>query len=169
MHINCYYAERNTMKKTLPNTQPIKRLPDSELYVMKVIWNSKEPIGTGKIMEALMEENNWSRSTVQVLLSRLEERGFIAYQKTGRLKYYVSLIDEEVYCSKETKTFLEHFYNNSYKNLIASLAQDNTIRKEDIDDIIKIIKKGSDKYEDKIAPPLTCTYVKDIQTGGNHE
>ncbi len=135
------------MKKNLLNSNSIERLPDSELNVMKVIWNSKEPIGTGKIIEVLMEAKNWSRSTVQVLLSRLEERKFIECRKKGRLKYYIPLIEEEVYCSKETKTFLEHFYNNSYKKLIASLVQDNTICEEDIDDIIRIIKKGGDNIE----------------------
>ncbi|MGB8451215.1 MAG: BlaI/MecI/CopY family transcriptional regulator [Anaerocolumna sp.] len=63
---------------------------------MKVIWNNQVPIGTGKIIEVLVEEKNWSRSTVQVLLSRLEERGFIECQKKGRLKYYIPLIEEEV-------------------------------------------------------------------------
>lgn len=135
------------MKKTTTNKTSIERLPDSELNVMKVIWNSTEAIGTGKIIEVLIEEKNWSRSTIQVLLSRLEERGFIECQKTGRLKYYLPLIREEDYCSKETKTFIEHFYNNSYKKLIASLVQDNTLSEEDIDDIINIIKKGGDKNE----------------------
>lgn len=135
------------MKKDLSTAKAIERLPDSELNVMKVVWNSKEPIGTGKIIKVLIADKNWSRSTVQVLLSRLEERGFIECQKKGRLKYYVPLIEEEVYCSKETKTFLEHFYNNSYKNLIASLVQDKTINEEDLDDIIKIIKKGGDNHE----------------------
>lgn len=135
------------MRKDLSKEKSIERLPDSELNVMKVVWNSKEPIGTGKIIKVLIEEKNWSRSTVQVLLSRLEERGFIACQKNGRLKYYVPLIEEEVYCSKETKTFLEHFYNSSYKNLIACLVQDKTIKEEDLEDIIQIIKKGGDQNE----------------------
>lgn len=132
------------MKNNIPNENPIERLPDSELNVMKVIWNSQEPIGIGKILEILAKEKDWTRSTVQVLLSRLEERGFISSHRKGRLKYYLPLIAEDVYCAKETKTFLEHFYNNSYKKLIASLVQDNPLSEEDIDDIIQIIKKGGD-------------------------
>lgn len=135
------------MKKTLSNEKVIEKLPDSELSVMKVIWNSKEPIGTGEIIKALKEGKSWSRSTVQVLLSRLEEREFIECKKKGRLKYYKCLIEEEVYCQKETKSFIEHFYNNSYKKLIASLVQDNAINEEDIKDIIQIIKEGGKKNE----------------------
>lgn len=117
-----------------------ERLPDSELLVMQIIWQTEIPIGTGKIVELVCEQKNWSRSTVQVLLARLEERGFIEIKKNGRFKYYVPLMKEEEYLSKETKTFLEQFYSNSYKKLIASLVQDQTITEKDIDDIISIIK-----------------------------
>lgn len=126
-----------------------ERLPDSELLVMQIIWQSEIPIGTGRIVELVCEQKNWSRSTVQVLLARLEERGFIEIKKKGRLKFYTPLVKEEEYLSKETKTFMEQFYSNSYKKLIASLAQDQTITERDIDDIIQIIKdaKGGEKVE----------------------
>ncbi|HEX3076915.1 MAG TPA: BlaI/MecI/CopY family transcriptional regulator [Lachnospiraceae bacterium] len=116
-----------------------ERLPDSELLIMKVIWEAKDPIGTGRIVELVNEQKDWSRSTIQVLLARLEERGFIEYQKKGRLKYFVPTIKEEDYLAKETKTFLEQFYSSSYKKLIASLVQDQTITDKDMDDIIQII------------------------------
>jgi predicted transcriptional regulator len=134
------------MKKITGKETDIIRLPDSELNVMKVIWSSSEPIGIGKLMEVLGDEKNWSRSTIQVLLVRLEEKGFITCKKNGRLKFYIPLIEEEIYCAKETKSFLDHFYNSSYKNLIATLVQDNTIQEEDIEDLINIIRnsrKGS--------------------------
>lgn len=125
------------------------RLPDSELLIMQIIWQSGKPVGTGRIVELVGEQRNWSRSTVQVLLTRLEERGFIEVMKKGRLKYYAPVIKEEEYLSKETKTFLEQFYSNSYKKLIASLVQNQTIKEEDLDDIINIIKdaKGGNADE----------------------
>lgn len=126
-----------------------ERLPDSELTVMQVIWEQQSPVGTGKVVEMVCEQRDWSRSTVQVLLARLEERGFIEIIKKGRFKYYAPLVKKEDYLLKETKTFLEQFYSNSYKKLIASLVQDQTITEEDIDDIIHIIKdvKGGDENE----------------------
>lgn len=120
------------------------RLPDSELLIMQIIWQSDHPIGTGKIVELVCEQRNWSRSTIQVLLARLEERGFIKTKKNGRLKYYYPLVKEEEYLSKETKTFLEQFYHNSYKKLIASLVKDQTITENDINDIINIIKDAKE-------------------------
>lgn len=116
------------------------RLPDSELAVMQVIWSEQTPIGSGKVVQILKEEKGWSRSTVQVLLIRLEEKQFLSCEKQGRLKFYTPLVERENYISHETKSFLEHFYQNSYQGLIASLVKDNTIGEEDIDEIISIIK-----------------------------
>lgn len=126
-----------------------ERLPDSELLIMQIIWQSKKAIGTGRIVELVCEQKDWSRSTVQVLLTRLEERGFVEIKKRGRLNYYIPLVKEEEYLSKETKTFLEQFYGSSYKKLIASLVQSKEITEEDIEDIIHIIKdaKGGGEIE----------------------
>jgi Predicted transcriptional regulator len=125
-----------------------ERLPDSELLVMQIIWQSSELIGTGRIVELVCEQKDWSRSTVQVLLTRLEERGFLEIQKKGRLKYYAPLIKEEEYLEKETKTFLEQFYRNSYKKLIASVVQNQSISDKDMEDILQIIKEAKGGKED---------------------
>lgn len=119
-----------------------ERLPDSELLVMKIIWNAGEPIGTGRIVELLSEQKDWSRSTIQVLLARLEERGFVNIQKKGRFKYYVPIVKENDYLTKETKTFMELFYNNSYQKLIASLVKEESMTENDLDEIMQLIKKA---------------------------
>jgi len=126
------------------NQSKLERLPDSELAVMKVIWEAKQPVGTCYIVKKITEDKDWTRSTIQVLLTRLKERNFIQCEKKGRLMFYSPLIDEDFYLTHETKNFLEQFYNNSYKNLIASLVTNKTITPDDLDEIIDIIK-GSPK------------------------
>ena len=126
-------------------SEKLERLPDSELAVMQVIWTEETPIGSGKVVQILEQERGWTRSTVQVLLKRLEEKGFLECERKGRLKMYCPLVAREDYVSKETKTFLEHFYQNSYQGLIASLVKSEAIREEDIDEIVSIITKNSPK------------------------
>ena len=124
-------------------SEKLERLPDSELAVMQVIWTEETPIGSGKVVQILEQERGWTRSTVQVLLRRLEEKGFLGCERKVRLTMYCPLVAREDYVSKETKTFLEHFYQNSYQGLIASLVKSETIKEEDIDEIVSIITKNS--------------------------
>ena len=116
------------------------RLPDSELAVMQVIWDLETPVGSGAIVAKMEEEKGWSRSTTQVLLNRLEEKEFLVSEKNGRLKLYTPVVKKDDYVSNETKNFLEHFYQNSYQGLIASLVKDEKITEDDIDEIVSIIK-----------------------------
>lgn len=120
--------------------QEMVRLPDSELAVMLLIWEAKEPVGTGYLADILGRERGWSRSTVQVLLARLEEKKFLSCQKKGRLKFYAPLVSMEDYRQSETKTFLEQFYHNSYKGLVAALIQDEKLDEEDIQEIMGILQ-----------------------------
>lgn len=130
------------MKK---KNQKMERLPDSELAIMRLIWEAGEPVGTGYLADILGKEKGWSRSTVQVLLARLEEKQFAACEKKGRLKFYTPLVQEEVYRRSETRSFLEQFYHNSYKGLIAALVREEELGEADIREILEMIQKDTDQ------------------------
>ena len=122
-----------------------KSLPDSELKVMTVIWKNKTKMSTGEILSNIKNETNWKLSTLQIILSRLVDKGFLKIEKIDRFNYYSSLIDPNKYKIYETKNFIKKMYNNSGKKLIASLIQDDEmLTDEDIAEIKKMLNKGED-------------------------
>ena len=122
-----------------------KSLPDSELKVMTVIWKNKTKMSTGEILSNIKNETNWKLSTLQIVLSRLVNKGFLKIEKIDRFNYYSSLIDPNKYKIYETKNFIKKMYNNSGKKLIASLIQDDEmLTDEDIAEIKKMLNKGED-------------------------
>lgn len=122
----------------------MKVLPDSELKVMKIIWNHKEKISTGVILAELKDKVTWKLSTLQVILSRLIEKGFIKNEKIGRINYYSPLIELSKYTKYETKNFINKMYDNSSKKLIASLIQgDDTLTDEDIEEIKNMLNRSN--------------------------
>lgn len=129
-----------------PNLE-MNRLPDAQLDVMLVLWNANEPLKTSKILEILNQEKDWSISTLQSLLARLEERGFVKVQKHMRFKYYVPLIEEKVYRNKETKTFLERLHGNSFKSLIATLIDSKSISESELKEIEDMLRKAGNKND----------------------
>lgn len=124
--------------------EKLDRLPDSELDVMLVLWSFSRPMKPSEIHEILTTEykKDWSISTVQALLARLSDRGFIQAEKEGRLKFYTPVVSEASYREKETRTFLQRLHGNSYKSLLATLVQSHEINEEDIDEIAEIIRKA---------------------------
>ena len=74
----------------------IPRLPDAELAVMQALWALGEyPAHTGDIAARLGKD--WKAPTLLKLLSRLEERGFVAGSKEGRANGYTPLVRREDY------------------------------------------------------------------------
>ena len=121
----------------------IKKIPDAELEVMKIVWNNDSPISTSKIKESCDEEKkkSWSISTLQTLLNRLIERGFLETEKRGKERIYFPKIVEEEYLEFETKAFLKKVHRNSFSSLINTLYKSNEIDKSDIEDLYEWFKK----------------------------
>ena len=100
-------------------------------------------MSTGEILSNIKNETNWKLSTLQIILSRLVDKGFLKIEKIDRFNYYSSLIDPNKYKIYETKNFIKKMYNNSGKKLIASLIEnDEMLTDEDIAEIKKMLNKG---------------------------
>lgn len=124
----------------------IKSLPDSELKVMKIIWRKNSKVSTGEILAELKDEVDWKLSTLQVILSRLTEKGFLKNEKIGRINYYSSIIEHSKYTKNETKNFVRKMYDNSSKKLIASLIEEDTsLTEEDIEEIRNMLNRSINK------------------------
>lgn len=122
----------------------IKRLPDSELEVMLVIWRHNVATHTGEILQTLNLKKQTNLQTVQSTLNRLLNKGFVHCDKIGRLNYYTPLINENIYRDQETKTFIERMYHNSPAKLISALLSKQGMSEDEIEEIRQMLEKGGE-------------------------
>ncbi|MFU0824222.1 BlaI/MecI/CopY family transcriptional regulator [Clostridium sp.] len=118
----------------------LKKIPESELEIMKVIWSNKSPISSKEIVEIMHEKKEWKNTTTLTLLSRLLKKNFINAAKEKRVTYYTPIVSEKDYIKSETTSFFKKFHNNSLKNFISTLRESNTITDEDLDELEQWIK-----------------------------
>ena len=119
----------------------IPRLPDAELAVMQALWALGEyPAHTGDIAARLGKD--WKAPTLLKLLSRLEERGFVAGSKEGRANVYTPLVRREDYLASESRSFLERLHGGSLSSLMAALYPETKLSKEDVAALERILEKG---------------------------
>ena len=50
----------------------IKKLPDAEFEVMKVVWATEPPVTTAVIMEQIGKEKEWKIQTIAVSYTHLD-------------------------------------------------------------------------------------------------
>lgn len=120
----------------------LKRLSESELDVMLVVWRAQEALDTGEVARRL--QKGWKIQAVQVVLGRLVNKGYLSCEKIGRLNYYTPLVAEADYRAAETETFVEKLYRNSPKSLIAALVQSQPLSKEDLEEIRALLGRGEE-------------------------
>lgn len=118
----------------------ITKIPPSEFEVMKIVWNSDEAVSSRDAIEALEMIKGWKRTTVLTLLSRLVQKGFLSAEKIKRYTYYTPMVDKDEYLRFETDLFFKNMHESSLKSLITTLNSCHILRKEDINDIKKLIK-----------------------------
>ena len=118
----------------------INKIPQSELEVMKVIWENEEPDSSKIVTTKLEEVKGWKRTTTLTLLSRLVEKGFLEADKTRRLTYYTSLVPEKDYLALESSHFFKKVFGKSLSSLVSTLHSNNDITEEDLKELEEWIK-----------------------------
>lgn len=122
----------------------LKKLPDTEFEIMRVIWDNDPPITTSLIMERLGKEKEWKAQTIITLMLRLVDRGFLRTEKKGKERTYFPLISKEDYLKFETGDFMDRFHCNSITSLVATLYNGNKLNADDLDELEKWLKEMRD-------------------------
>lgn len=121
--------------------EQMRKLPDAEFEIMKVVWANEPPITTPIIMEQLGKDKEWKIQTVVSLMLRLVERGFLRTEKHGKERTYYPLVRKEDYLKFETGNFMKQYHNSSLFNLINTLYDDKALSDGEIDELLKWAKE----------------------------
>lgn len=117
----------------------IKRLPDGEFTILKVIWQLPNPTTSAQIMEKLGEDNHWKPQTLLTVLARLTEKGFLESVRKGRERQYTAIISEDEYLEVETSDFLKRYSGHSMGGLVKTLFSSNSLSDSELDELRSLL------------------------------
>lgn len=122
-----------------------RQVSESELVLMKIIWQNGGAALYSFIMEELEKDRNeWKNNTVLTLLSRLVEKKFLKVKKIGRRNEYVAMITETEYQTMQTHSFLDKVYGGNVKNLVSTLLQQDILSANELKEIETFWRKGNE-------------------------
>ena len=116
-----------------------EKISDSELEVMKLLWQAGEALPVTAIREALQWSRGWEATTVKTLVSRLVSKGAMK-QERRRVYYYSPLIGEEEYNAWATGSLIRRLYAGSAKNLVAALVHSEGLTAEDLEELRQMFR-----------------------------
>ena len=119
----------------------MKRLPDSELELMMIIWDAGRPMSRNEIEEQLPGERQLSATTILSFLSRLQEKRFVQVRKEGMNNVYEPLVRKEDYLKQESRSIWKRLYQNSVGNFMAALGQGDELTDQDLDELQEFLDR----------------------------
>ncbi|WP_199562873.1 BlaI/MecI/CopY family transcriptional regulator [Sporosarcina sp. BI001-red] len=125
----------------------MKRLPDSELEIMLIIWEANEGVTRTYIQEHLEQSKVLAPTTILSFLSRLTTKGFLRIEKEGKTNLYTALVSQEDYAHKESKKMLERFFGNSVKDFVVQLNDSKAVDKKEIQELREFLDSLSPEDE----------------------
>ena len=111
------------------------KLGNIESSFADIIWN-EEPLQSSELVRISEEKFGWKKSTTYTVLKRLCKKG-IFKNNNGTVS---SLISRDDFYSAKSEKFVDESFGGSLPAFIAAFTKRKNLNKEEIDQILKMIK-----------------------------
>ena len=108
-----------------------EKISDSELEVMRVLWEAGDALPITDLRQALHERKGWEATTVKTLVQRLVGKGVLEQEKR-KVFYYRPLVSESEYSDWALSGMVRRLFRGSAKALVATLVQSEGLSDADI-------------------------------------
>ena len=121
----------------------MKELTKAEDQIMQVLWTLEK--GFVKDIVEQLPEPKPAYNTVSTIVRILEKKGFVGYKAFGKTHEYFPLVPKEKYTRFYLNNMVTGYFNGSFQNLVSFFAKENSLKVQDIDQLLKELEKIKDK------------------------
>lgn len=123
-------------------------LANAELAIMELLWD-EQPLTARDIREALYARSKKAQhGTVQRLLQRLEDKGYIQRDRRLPVHLFSVLVSREGYASSQLESLAERLTDGSLAPLVTHLVEHNRISRTEIERLRQILDEESETPEE---------------------
>jgi putative transcriptional regulator len=115
------------------------KLTNKEEEVMRVFWQHGALL-VKEIVDYLPEPKPHV-NTVSTVVRVLEGKGYVGHEKEGGSFRYHALLEKDSYRKSTLREMLRNYFDNSFKNMVSALVEEEDLDTDDIREVIDIIEK----------------------------
>lgn len=120
----------------------IRKIPDSELEIMQIIWNNPAPVSRQTIENVLNKQHKIALTTLLTLITRLSEKGFVLVERKGRESgVYYPMISKRDYLASQSYRFLDLLCNGSLADYAGAIC-DSGLTSNQIEELRDLIGRS---------------------------
>lgn len=120
-------------------SKEILTLTKAEEQLMHILWQL-DGAYLREVMEALPEPK-LHQNTVATFLKIMVDKGFVEVEAVGRIHKYIPRISKEDYSKKTFTGLVKNYFSGSYKEAVSFLVDENQLSIQDLELLLKELKK----------------------------
>lgn len=118
-------------------------LGSAELEVLKVLWDQGQAgMAVREVLETLHARGrNVAYTTVQTMLTRLEQKGVVSSDKSGAAFSYRPTVSRDKVIKSRVRQVLDELFDGAAGPLVLQLVRSKSLKQSEIDELQKLIEK----------------------------
>ncbi len=121
-------------------------LTEAQREIMEIVWE-REEVTVSEVRDALVEKRDLARNTVQTMIVRLEEKGWLKHRTDGRTFVYSAKRPRTVSLGAKVSQMVDRLFAGSPEELVTALLDYRDISPEEIERIRAMIDKAETKQK----------------------
>lgn len=118
----------------------MEKLTNKEEEILRVLWQLKKAFVKEVVAELPKPKPHYN--TVSTIIRNMEDKGFVKHEAFGKTHRYYPAVSKEEYRTKFMQKTIQHYFENSYKNVVSFFAKEEKISVAELKEIIEIIEKN---------------------------
>lgn len=118
-------------------------LTEKEAVIMNMLW-SEGPLFVREMLERYPEPRPHF-NTVATTVRILEDKGYVAHEVVGASHRFRAVADRNDFRERSLAEVVRNYFDNSYKNAVSALAEEEKISVDELREIIEIIETRNRK------------------------
>ena len=123
-------------------------LSEVQMEIMAAVWDRGEAT-LGDIWKELSSQRPVARNTVQTLLSRLVDKGWLNFRAEGKIFHYSASVPRRSSLSAVAKRFLNTTFAGSTEGLVMALLDGKELSSEEAERIRKLIAEAEERSKEE--------------------
>jgi BlaI family transcriptional regulator, penicillinase repressor len=114
------------------------KLTAAEEELMNQLWKLKRAF-----MKDLLDcypDPKPATTTISTLLTRMQDKNFVGYESSGKLREYFPLVTMESYFSKHLNTLIKNFFNDSPAQFASFFAKGADLTTKELQELKSLIE-----------------------------
>jgi BlaI family penicillinase repressor len=125
-------------------------LANAELAVMELLWDEGRPLTARDVRERLYPgKEKAQHGTVQRLLQRLEDKGYVVRDNTTPVNLFSAVITRDDYASDELESLAQRLTGGSLAPLVTHLLEQDRLSPAEIERLRRILDSEGQRPGEK--------------------